>query len=283
MAGNHLKDRLRSHLLEIVRERDPYLATAGHFYVQQYIHDQLQQWGTVENHTFSHRGLTHTNLVLNLPAQPKFAHHPPMIMGAHYDAVPGTVGADDNASGVAALLELARLFAATPARHPVRLIAFDLEEYGMVGSSQYAAEIHQQDHPLRLMVSLEMLGYCSQEPNSQTYPPGLKYLYPDRGDFIALIGNASTISDLMHLHRAIRNGGTPAQWLPAGVAGQFIPSTRLSDHSPFWDCGYRAMMITDTAFMRNPHYHQPSDRLETLDLGFLAGVCWGLFQGLQTL
>ena len=120
MAENDLEDRVRSHLLEIVRERDPYLATAGHFYVQQYIHDQLQQWGTVENHTFSHRGLTHTNLVLNLPAQPQFADRPPMIMGAHYDAVPGTVGADDNASGVAALLELARLFSAAPARHPIR-------------------------------------------------------------------------------------------------------------------------------------------------------------------
>ncbi|MCY7393522.1 MAG: peptidase M28, partial [Leptolyngbyaceae cyanobacterium CAN_BIN12] len=89
-AGNDLKDRLRSHLLEIVRERDPYLATAGHFYVQHYIRDQLQQWGTVETHSFSHRGLTHTNLVLNLPAQRKFALQPPMIMGAHYDAVPGT-------------------------------------------------------------------------------------------------------------------------------------------------------------------------------------------------
>lgn len=283
MAENDLEDRVRSHLLEIVRERDPYLATAGHFYVQQYIHDQLQQWGTVENHTFSHRGLTHTNLVLNLPAQPQFADRPPMIMGAHYDAVPGTVGADDNASGVAALLELARLFSAAPARHPIRLIAFDLEEYGMVGSQQYAEAMRQQDQPLRLMLSLEMLGYCSKEPNSQSYPPGLKQFYPDRGDFIALIGNASTIPDLMHLHHAIRTVGTPAQWLPAGVAGQFIPSTRLSDHSPFWDCGYRAIMVTDTAFMRNPHYHQPSDRLETLDLNFLAGVCWGLFQGLQTL
>ena len=283
MAENDLEDRVRSHLLEIVRERDPYLATAGHFYVQQYIHDQLQQWGTVENHTFSHRGLTHTNLVLNLPAQPQFADRPPMIMGAHYDAVPGTVGADDNASGVAALLELARLFSAAPARHPIRLIAFDLEEYGMVGSQQYAEAMRQQDQPLRLMLSLEMLGYRSKEPNSQSYPPGLKQFYPDRGDFIALIGNASTIPDLMHLHHAIRTVGTPAQWLPAGVAGQFIPSTRLSDHSPFWDCGYRAIMVTDTAFMRNPHYHQPSDRLETLDLNFLAGVCWGLFQGLQTL
>ncbi|MEX0267791.1 M20/M25/M40 family metallo-hydrolase [Leptolyngbyaceae cyanobacterium UHCC 1019] len=278
-----LKDRVRSHLLEIVRERDPYLATAGHFYVQQYIHDQLQQWGTVENHTFRDRGLTHTNFVLNLPAQPQFAHQPPIIIGAHYDAVPGTVGADDNASGVAALLELARLLTANPARHPVRLIAFDLEEYGMVGSSHYAKAMQQQAEPLRLMLSLEMLGYCSKAPNSQTYPPGLKYFYPDRGDFIALIGNASTISDLMHLHHAICTVGTPAQWLPAGIAGQFIPSTRLSDHSPFWDCGYRAIMVTDTAFMRNPHYHQPSDRLETLDLDFLSGVCWGLFQGLQTL
>jgi Zn-dependent M28 family amino/carboxypeptidase len=278
-----LKQRLRSHLLEIVRERDPYLATAGHFYVQHYIHKQLQQWGTVTKHTFSHGGLTHTNLVVDLPAQPQFAHQPLLVIGAHYDAVPGTPGADDNASGTAALLELARLLVAEPAQHPVRLIAFDLEERGMVGSRAYAKEIWQQAQSIRLMLSLEMLGYCSQQPNSQRYPPGLKYFYPDRGDFIAFIGNLSTISDLIHLSRIIQHSGVPAQWLPAGMAGQFIPSTRLSDHSSFWDCGYRAIMVTDTAFMRNPHYHQPSDRLETLDLDFLTGVCWGLFQGLRNL
>lgn len=273
-----LQQALRSHLEQLVRERDPYLASQGHFYVQQYIYDQLSQWGAVETHEFEYGGKTHQNLILNLPgAKPGSASRPPILIGAHYDAVPGTPGADDNASGVAALLELARSFAAQPTRSPLRLVAFDLEEYGLIGSKYYAAQLKQQQEPLRLMISLEMLGYCTSTPGSQKYPSGLQYLYPDRGDFIALIGNLRTIPDLLSLSKTIRTiGKIGCEWLPAGIRGMIVPSTRLSDHAPFWDAGYPAMMITDTAFLRNPHYHQPSDRLETLDLDFMAGVCQGL-------
>ncbi|MBD1891725.1 M28 family peptidase [Coleofasciculus sp. FACHB-SPT9] len=277
-----LKENLRSHLTQIVRDRDPYLASSGHFYVQHYIREQLQQWGTVETHEFSIRGQNHQNLILNLPAATN-NQKPPILIGAHYDAAPGTPGADDNATGVAALLELARIFAAEPAKYPVRLVAFDMEEYGMLGSQQYASDLKQQGQSLRLMLSLEMLGYCNSAPGSQRYPAGLERFYPNQGDYIALIGNLPSIPDLIHLSRNIRKVGVPSEWLPVPNKGLIVSSTRLSDHSPFWDLGYKAMMVTDTAFMRNPHYHQPSDTIETLDLNFLTGVCRGLASGISRL
>lgn len=278
-----LKQRLTLHLQEVARERDPHLATVGHFYVQHYIQQQLSQWGTVERYGFEFRGQTHHNLILDLPAATSARSMPPLLIGAHYDAVPGCPGADDNATGVAVLLELARAFSVHPAQCPIRLVAFDLEEYGLVGSTAYAADLHQQKQPLRLMVSLEMLGYCSHTPGSQVYPPGLQYFYPNRGDFIGLIGNWRSIPDLIYLSRAIRRTGQPCEWLPAGARGKIVPDTRRSDHAPFWDRGYRAIMVTDTANLRNPHYHRNSDRLETLDLDFLTNLCRGLIEGLRSL
>ncbi len=290
-----LKERLHNHLIQIVRERDPYLATSGHFYVQQYIHQQLEQWGTVETHEFQVRGKTHQNVILNLPPFTKGGREfaiasplskgglPPILIGAHYDAVPGTPGADDNATGVAVLLELASIFASEPVKYPVRLVAFDMEEYGLSGSKQYADDLKQQGQRLRLMLSLEMLGYCDSTPGSQRYPAGLERFYPDRGDFIALIGNLATIPDLIRLSRNIRKTEIPCEWLPVPNRGVIVPDTRRSDHAPFWDKGYRAMMVTDTANMRNPHYHKPSDRIETLDLDFLARVCRGLSTGIRRL
>ncbi|MEB3356749.1 MAG: M20/M25/M40 family metallo-hydrolase [Synechococcales bacterium] len=281
-GDDNLTQRLRSHLTHIVRQRDPYLSSAGHFYVKQYLQEQLAQWGEVIHHTFQVRGQNHHNLILTLPAQDS-SDRPAILIGAHYDAVPGTPGADDNASGVAALLELARAFAAEAIAHPIQIVAFDMEEYGMLGSAAYAAELAQQQVPLRLMLSLEMLGYRDPTPGSQQYPAGLQLFYPDRGDFIALVGNLASVGDLQRLSHTLRETGVPCEWLPAGQRGMVVPQTRLSDHAPFWDEGYRAMMVTDTAFMRNPHYHQASDRLDTLDLDFLTGVCKGLEQGLRYL
>ncbi|MGA7935132.1 MAG: M28 family peptidase [Kovacikia sp.] len=279
----NLQEQLLTHLTHIARDRDPYLATEGHFYVQQYIREQLEQWGTVTTHEFKIKTRTHTNLILNLPAKPGRPDNPPILIGAHYDAVPGTQGADDNASGVAVLLELARLFSEEPTYYPIQFIAFDLEEYGLQGSDDYAQALYDQKQSVRLMLSLEMLGYCSNEPNSQKYPAGLQYFYPSKGNFIGLIGNLATLPDLIHLSRSIRKVGVPAEWLPAGKRGMIVEATRMSDHAPFWDRGYRAIMVTDTAFMRNPNYHKPGDRIETLDLNFMAGICQGLAEGLRQL
>lgn len=277
-----LKQRLHNHLTLLVRDRDPYLSTAGHFFVQQYIRQQLEQWGNVEIHEFQVRGKTYQNLILNLPSD-NSSKKPPILIGAHYDAVPGTPGADDNATGVAVLLELARIFTSEPAKYPLRLVAFDMEEYGLLGSADYAAHLRQQQQQLRLMISLEMLGYCDSTPGSQRYPAPLERFYPNRGDFIALIGNLPTIPDLIRLKRNIRTSGVSSEWLPVFNKGRIVPQTRQSDHAPFWDRGYRAIMVTDTAFMRNPHYHKASDRIETLNLDFLTGVCRGLEIGIRKL
>ncbi|WP_193198082.1 M28 family peptidase [Nostoc sp. MG11] len=274
----NLKERLRTHLIEIARERDPYMATAGHFFVQEYIRQQFARWESVEIHTFLVGSKTCKNLILNLPSQAEQQKQdlPPILIGAHYDAVPGTPGADDNATGVAVLLELARKFAVEPAKYPLRLVAFDMEEYGLLGSADYAALLRQQKQPLRLMISLEMLGYRDSNPGSQNYPPPLERFYPNRGDFISLIGNLRTIRDLIGISRSIRKVGILSQWLPVSNRGLVVRQTRLSDHAPFWDAGYPAIMVTDTAFLRNPNYHKPSDTIATLDLDFLTGICEGL-------
>lgn len=276
-----LKERLESHLKEVARDRDPHLATGGHFYVQQYIRQAFSQWGTVETHEFRVGQRTHTNWILNLPATSGMQNRPPILIGAHYDAVPGSPGADDNATGVAVLLELARAFHEKPAHYPIRLVAFDVEEYGLIGSTDYAKSL--QNQPLRLMISLEMLGYCVSTPNSQTYPTGLQYFYPNQGNFIALIGNLKAIPDLIRLCCSIRKVGINSEWLPVPQQGRILPATRRSDHAPFWDRGDRAVMITDTADLRNPHYHKLSDRLETLDLEFLTGICQGVIDGVHHL
>ncbi|NJK48310.1 M20/M25/M40 family metallo-hydrolase [Candidatus Gracilibacteria bacterium] len=266
----------------LARARDPYIATAGHFFVQQYIRAEFQQWGEVTYHEFYVRGSIHKNLILNLPSRNNNLS-PPILIGAHYDAVPGTTGADDNASGVAVLLELARAFVAEPPKSPIRLVAFDLEEYGLLGSTAYAEHLKQVGEPLRLMLSLEMLGYCDRAANSQRYPAGLKYFFPNRGDFIALVGDLASFLDLLRLSYHIRRAKASCQWLPVPQQGKSVTATRLSDHSPFWDRGYQAIMVTDTAFLRNPHYHQPSDRIETLDLDFMTSVCQGLINGIRRL
>lgn len=279
-----LKESLQAHLTQLVRDRDPYLNTAGHFFVQQYIRQELDEYGEVEIHEFQVRGKIHQNLILNLPANPSPKYRrSPILIGAHYDAVPGSPGADDNGTGVAVLLELAKEFASQPLNYPVRIVAFDMEEYGLLGSKQYAEDLKQKGESLRLMISLEMLGYCDSSPNSQLYPPGLKYFYPNRGNFIAFVGNLITLPDLINLSRNMRKAGTPSVLLPVPNRGLMVRETRLSDHSPFWDRGYRAMMVTDTAFLRNPHYHKNSDRIETLDLDFLTGVCQGLIEALRLL
>ncbi len=279
-----LKQRLYHHLTEIVRDRDPYIASGGHFFVQQYIRQQMAQFGTVETHSFIYKGKTHYNLILNLPAVDKFNHKPPILIAAHYDAVLGSPGADDNATGVAVLLELAREFATNPPKTPVRLVAFDLEESGLIGSQEYVKFLKETGQNLRLMLSLEMLGYCDRSANSQKYPAEvLKYFYPDRGDFIALVGNLPSIPDLVRISRNIRKLGTKCEWLTVPNRGKIVPDIRRSDHAPFWDYNYKAMMVTDTSFLRNPHYHQISDTIETIDLDFLGGVCRGLIKAISIL
>jgi aminopeptidase YwaD len=274
-----LRARLLAHLSEIARERHPVSAPAGHSYVRSYIGRELSQFGDLTINPFAHRGRGYQNLILDIAGR---QDRGVVLVGAHFDTVPGSPGADDNGTGLAVLLELARTFSSAPALSPIRLVAFDLEEDDQSGSRAYAHELRRRREPLRLMISLEMLGYRDTRPNSQHYPPGLRHFYPDRGDFIGLIGNLRTLLSLRRLARSMRDV-VPCEWLAVPARGRMLPDTRRSDHAPFWDLGYPALMITDTANMRNPHYHKASDRVETLDLDFLTGVCRGIVNGLSTL
>ncbi|MCC0176011.1 M28 family peptidase [Waterburya agarophytonicola K14] len=280
--NNELKKRLHEYLIQIVRERDPYLASGGHFFVREYIREFLGQYGAIKVHEFQFRGKTHQNLILNLNSAAE-SNLPPILIGAHYDGVPGTPGADDNATGVAVLLELATVFSTNPVKYPIQLVAFDLEEYNRAGSFAYAKYLKNKKQKLRLMLSLEMLGYCDRAVNSQRYPDIIKPFYPDTGDFIALVGNSSAFLDLVRLSRQIKRNGTPCQILPDPSSGKLVPITGFSDHFAFWQQKYRAIMVTDTAMLRNPHYHKPSDTIDTLDLDFLTDVCQSLIAALKTI
>lgn len=279
---SELQPRLVEHLTQIVRERDPYLNSGGHFLVREYVREYLAQYGEVSIHEFAFKAKTHQNLILDLPpASP--SNLPPILIGAHYDAVPGTPGADDNATGVAVLLELAATFADSPLRYPLRLVAFDLEEYGLLGSAAYARQLKEDKQKLRLMLSLEMLGYCNNARGSQVYPDLIKPFYSDRGNFIALVGNLAAIGDLFTLSRSMKQNGTPTEILPDPSSGKLIPITGFSDHYSFWQQNYRAIMVTDTAMLRNPHYHRATDTIATLDLDFLTHTCQSLIAALRKL
>lgn len=268
------RDNLRAHLLQLEGERHPAISPGRLEAAQDYVAAQFRQAGlSVWEDAFSVNGFQAVNLLATTACPPGV---PRLLIGAHLDTVPGTPGADDNASGVAAMLEAARVIAATWPQAPVEFAGFALEECGMLGSAHYAAELKRHKARLLGMVSLEMVGFTETQ-GLQTYPTLLKPFYPARGDFIGLVANGRSKPFLSMVERAMRAvEGLPVETVLAPLNGRLIPESRLSDHSPFWDAGYPAVLVTDTAFLRNPHYHQPSDTASTLDLGFLEKVCRGV-------
>lgn len=229
--------------------------------------DVVNDWGDLN---FGET-LTGSNLIATHPAcDPSL---PRLCVGAHLDSRPETPGADDNASAVAVLLEIARLFNEAWPLAPklnLELVAFDLEENGMLGGRYHAVAARRAGLDLRGMISLEMLGYCDHAPKTQALPRSLVGIYPDTANFLAIIGNQNS----GELIESFYQGGLPVRDLPLEKLqvpenGNSLQATRLSDHSPFWDEGFAAVMITDTSFLRNPHYHKMSDTIDTLDFGFL--------------
>jgi hypothetical protein len=219
-------------------------------------------------------GVRADNLVAELKGSAEI-----VIIGAHYDSVSGTVGADDNASGVAALLALARRFAGTKPRQTLRFVAFANEEPPHfqsrdMGSWQYARRCHDRGEKIVAMVSLETIAYFDDARGSQQYPAPLAALYPDTGNFIGFASNVGSRALLSRCIKAFR----ASTKLPAESAAmpEAIPGIGWSDQWSFWQFGWKAIMVTDTAPFRNPHYHRPSDRPETLDYARLAHVVDGL-------
>ena len=281
-----LVKKLTHHLEALLGPRDPYLGAGTHQLAQHYIRAELGRWGSVSNQTLDLHALDssstrHANWQISIPGSDSDLK--PFLVGAHYDTVPGSAGADDNTSGIATLLVLAELLAKHQPRRSVHLVAFDLEEYGLVGSTTCAQQWQTHNKPIHLMLSLEMLGYFSNEPRSQRYPlKVMSRLYPDTGSFIALVGNTKTVLKMRSLKRHLVQAAAPCEWLPVINQGKQIPDTRRSDHAPFWDAGYPAVMVTDTAHLRNPHYHQASDQLKTLNVEMMAKITQGLATYLQS-
>jgi len=266
---------LEKKLRHIVGERNPYSSPRHLAAVEKYIAAEFQSYGlSVESDAFAYSGRHYRNII----AHAGLARHTPLILlGAHFDSVPGSPGADDNASGVAVLLEAARFLSRSRLSSRLLFCAFNLEELNMIGSLHLARRLKAQGARLQAMASLEMVGFTDHRPGSQKYPPGLRWFYPGRGDFIGVIGNWRSSILLRRFSSLMRRvEGLAVEGLTVFGNGLFLPEVRLSDHSPFWDLGYPALLVTDTSFFRNPHYHRPTDTLETLDLGFMAKVCEGI-------
>jgi Zn-dependent M28 family amino/carboxypeptidase len=229
----------------------------------------------VRRQTYSCYGKSVSNLIVEKTGREQEL----VIIGAHYDTVPGTPGADDNASAVAGLLELARLTKGNKNKKTLVFVAFVNEEppcfgsYNM-GSMVFAKHLRERGVSVDVMASLEMIGFFSREP-IQTYPlPGMGLFYPKIGDYIGVVGNFHSFKYVSLFKKGIRKYSRIKT--RSLTAPEFFGGINLSDNYSFWHHGYRAVMITDTSFFRNRNYHQETDTIDTLDFEQMAELIKGL-------
>lgn len=248
----------------------------GYARAAQYIEDELRKAGHAPvRQTFEVDGVACSNI----EAEKRGTSEEIVVIGAHYDSVYGSPGADDNASGVAAMLALARAFAKEPAARTVRFVAFANEEpphfqSEAMGSYRYAKRCRDRNEKITAMMSLETIGYFSDAPRSQKYPAMLEALYPGTATFVAF---ASNIASRRLMQRALAIFREHAMVGSEGAAlPEAVPGIAWSDQWAFWRMGYPAVMVTDTALFRNPHYHTSHDTIETLDYARLTRVVEGL-------
>jgi Zn-dependent M28 family amino/carboxypeptidase len=234
--------------------------------------------------TYPARGVESSNVEIVLQGDRQASQS--IVVGAHYDSARGSPGADDNASAVAALLELGHVLAAAPRARTLRLVAFVNEEppfffWGQMGSQVYARAARAGNEDIRVMLSLEMLGYYRDEPRTQYYPPLFRWFYPNRGNFIGFVSNLRSRRELARVYRAFRdNCDFPSQ---RAAVPSWIPGIGWSDHLSFWRQGYPALMVTDTAFYRYPYYHTSEDTPDKIDYVRLTAVTNGLASALVEL
>lgn len=279
-------ERLRAHvrmLSETFHPRDS-LHPENLERAADYIADLLERaGGRVESQTFRVAGRDYRNVIARFG--PEDGER--LVIGAHYDAVQGTPGADDNASGVAGLLELARALGREPPPLRVDLVAYTLEEpphfqTDRMGSAVHARALKEAGVRVRAMLSLEMLGTYSDAPDSQDYPlAALRLRYPDTGHFIGVVGIPQD-GGLTDAVAAAMRAGSPLP-VESLTAPRALPGVDFSDHASFWDQGYRAVMVTDTAFLRNPRYHTGEDTWDTLDYERMAQAVQAVYCALRTL
>jgi Zn-dependent M28 family amino/carboxypeptidase len=271
--------RLRVHVETIAGELGPRDVDHpdGLGRVAAYVEARLRDVALeVAEQAYEARGRTYRNVIARFG--PDTAER--IVVGAHYDTAGPLPGADDNASGVAGLLELARLLTLRPPPLRIELVAFALEEPPafatcQMGSAVHADSVARENARVRLMISLEMIGYFTDAPGSQQFPaPGLSLLYPGAGNFIAIVGKLGQGRVVRAVRRAMR-AATPLP-VESIAAPRMLPGVDLSDQRSYWDRGWKAVMVTDTAFFRNPNYHTAGDTPETLDYARMADVVTGV-------
>ena len=248
----------------------------------RYVVQKFEEYGLrPEEQKVAAAGRTYVNIVASVgPSEGRR-----VVVGAHYDVCGNQPGADDNASGIAGLLEIARFAKKHEAELPYRvdLVAYALEEapfFGTknMGSYVHAESLHHANSDVRGMICLEMIGFFSDEAASQSYPLALlRLFYPSTGNFIGVISNFESSSFAADIARHMRATRVNVETLSAP---SFVIGVDFSDHRSYWQFGYDAVMITDTAFYRNPHYHRETDTIETLDFSrmqeVIKGICWSI-------
>lgn len=253
---------------------------------KRYIVSCLKTFGyipTLQN--YDYEGKTFSNIIVSMPGV-KYPDET-VIIGAHYDTVYGTPGADDNASAVAVLLEVCRALKSISPGRTLKLIFFFLEEPPVfrtehMGSYVYAKEAKARNENIKAMICLEMVGYYSDKKDGQTFPlPLMSMMFSTTPDFIAVVGNLKS----RNLVDKVKNSLLKVSPIPVETltSVSFVPGVDLSDHRSFWEMGYPAVMITDTAFYRNPNYHTENDTIDTLDFNTMADLLKGLLQAAKDL
>jgi Zn-dependent M28 family amino/carboxypeptidase len=245
----------------------------------KYIEDTFRSFRcSVHNQEFTFHERTYRNIIATIEGKRK--ERELILLGAHYDAAWGSPGADDNASGVAVLLEVADILSKQTLGRTVQYVAFTLEEpqpqtiHFLIGSDTFAREAKKSEIPYRAVFILESVGYTDKEEGSQIVPLLVRTAVPKAGTFLGIIANSRSQAIMEAFHRIscehVPELVTVRYRVP--LSGRFIPETRFSDHASFWDAGYPALMLTDTAMFRNPHYHTRHDRFGTLDFAFITNV-----------
>jgi len=232
----------------------------------------------VEDQEVPFYGRTYQNIIATMDGGNKEQGW--ILIGAHYDAAWGSPGADDNASGVAVLLEAARVLSSQKPDTTIQFVAFTLEEPQsqtmrfLIGSEHFVREARRLKRRYSAVLILESVGYINSKEGSQIVPFFVRRPVPRRGDFLGVIANRRS-KNLMERFCSIAREYVPGLTVvpyKVPLSGYIIPETRFSDHAPFWSHGYPALMLTDTAMFRNPHYHTNHDRHETLNFEFISNV-----------
>ncbi len=275
-------DSLRNHILYLTNtpEYRNYKNPNSLNLAANYIKDKFISYGyEVEEQKFFANGNEYKNIIAHFenPNQPK------IIIGAHYDVCEDQPGADDNASGIAGLLETARIVNQIKDKinYQIEFVAYSLEEPPFfrtehMGSYHHARRLKENNEEIELMICLEMIGYFTNVENSQNYPIGfLSWFYPNEGNFIAAISNI-TSSSYAKTFRKLLESTTDLECVPFSGPASLIPGLDFSDHMNYWIMGYDAIMITDTAFLRNHNYHTKEDTIGKLDFEKMALVVKGL-------